>query len=228
MNQILTFIDTETTGLSTINGDRIVEIGAIQMLNGIILDKTFHYYINPQKLIPQEVVRIHGITNEKVKNAPIFQHIAEHLIEFVKDTILIAHNASFDIKFLNHELKLIGMPSLANKVEDTLKIAKSKFPGASASLDALCKRFNVDLAARTFHGALLDSKLLACVYRKMVINDQSALDFKIEQKKSKNNTERLLIRPIRSNLCFTQKNEEMLHVEFVKKYRLWGGLNLLN
>jgi DNA polymerase-3 subunit epsilon len=223
MNQILTFIDTETTGLSTINGDRIVEIGAIQMLNGIILDKTFHYYINPQKLIPQEVVRIHGITNEKVKNAPIFQHIAEHLIEFIKDTILIAHNASFDIKFLNHELKLIGMPSLANKVEDTLKIAKSKFPGASASLDALCKRFNVDLAGRTFHGALLDSKLLACVYRKMVINDQSALDFKIEQKKSTNNTERLLISPIRSSLCFTQKNEEMLHVEFVKKYGLWEG-----
>jgi DNA polymerase-3 subunit epsilon len=221
MNRILTFIDTETTGLSADNGDKIVEIGAIQMLNGIILDTTFHHYINPQRLIPIEATRIHGITNEKVRNAPLFSHIAEQLMEFIKDTILIAHNAPFDIKFLNHELKLLGMPQLTNDVEDTLRIAKSKFPGASASLDALCKRFNVDLAERTFHGALLDSKLLACVYRKMVINDQSALNFSMERKKSRLIAEKLPTRPIRHNLCQITQNEQTMHEEFSQKYKLW-------
>ena len=182
------FFDTETTGLSTTNGDKIVEIGCIEMIDNIVTDEYFHQYINPERHIPEEVVKIHGITNEKVKDSPKFREIANDFLKFIDGATLIAHNASFDIRFLNHELELCGLPIINNIVEDTLKIARVKYPGSPASLDALCRKFNVDLSDRSLHGALLDSKLLALVYRKMVLNDQSLISFNKElQKKASNN-----------------------------------------
>jgi DNA polymerase-3 subunit epsilon len=171
---ILIFFDTETTGLNPNEGHRIVEIGAIKMKGGIIQEDKehiFHHYVNPERNIGPEVIKIHGITNEKVKNSPKFREIAQNFLNFIKDGILVAHNASFDIKFINYQLKLCGLPELQNQVIDTLVLAKKKYPGSPASLDALCKRFSINLQERTFHGALLDSKLLACVYRKMTTHD---------------------------------------------------------
>jgi DNA polymerase-3 subunit epsilon len=175
-------LDTETTGLCPYpsqngkfgSGDhRIVEIGAIIMENWLFSENDkdqgiFHHYINPERIIGEEVIKIHGITNEKVKNAPKFQDIAKKFLEFIKDSTLVIHNAKFDLKFLNFQLELVGLPKISNNVIDTLIVAKEKFPGSPASLDALCKRFDVSLKDRSFHGALLDSKLLACVFRKMM------------------------------------------------------------
>lgn len=217
MNKKLIFFDTETTGLSPDKGDRIVEIGAIQMENGIILDETFHKYIHPDRNIPMESTKIHGITNDKVKNAPRFAEIVKDFLQFIEGATLVAHNANFDIKFINHELKLLGLSSLTNEVEDTLKIARKKFPGSPASLDALCKRFSVDLTERTFHGALLDSKLLACIYRKMVINDQINLNF--NQDNFGNNEKKKVIRQIREKLCVVCEEEGVLSEGFRMR---WG------
>jgi DNA polymerase-3 subunit epsilon len=214
-NQRLIFFDTETTGLSTTNGDKIVEIGCVEMINGIITGEHFHHYINPERHIPAEVVKIHGITNEKVKDSPKFHEIAQDFLNFIEGAILIAHNANFDIKFINHELNLSNLPQLNNIVEDTLKIARIKFPGAPASLDALCKRFEVDLTDRSFHGALLDSKLLACVYRKMVLNDQSSIEF---NRKNKNlNEKKRPVRPLR-NIGLPTTEEQKIHSEYIKKH----------
>jgi DNA polymerase-3 subunit epsilon len=210
----LIFFDTETTGLSTTNGDKIVEIGCIEMVNGIITGEHFHYYINPERHIPIEVVKIHGITNEKVRNSPKFHQIAQDFLDFIEGAILVAHNANFDIKFINHELSLCNFPLLNNVVEDTLKIARKKFPGAPATLDALCKRFEVDLSDRSFHGALLDSKLLACVYRKMVLNDQGSIEF---DDKNWLNEEKRPIRTVR-NLGLPIEEELILYEEYRKKY----------
>lgn len=214
MNKRLIFFDTETTGLSTTNGDKIVEIGCVEMIDGIITGEHFHHYINPERIIPIEVIKIHGITNEKVKDSPKFREIAQDFLNFIDGAILIAHNANFDIKFLNHELGLCNLPELKNIIEDTLQIARKKYPGSPASLDALCKRFSVDLADRTFHGALLDSKLLACVYRKMVLNDQSSIEFTKLNIKAK--TTKKIIRESR-NLGLPIKQELILYEQFITK-----------
>jgi DNA polymerase-3 subunit epsilon len=159
--------DTETTGFDPKTGDKIVEIGALRiydkMRTGDPKD-TFHLLVNPERDIPDQVVKVHGITNEKVKDSPIFSDIIDDFLAFIGDAPLVAHNASFDMKFLNAELDHIGKPALTNEVVDTLAIARRKFPGARATLDALCSRFEVDLSERSFHGALLDSQLLADVY----------------------------------------------------------------
>lgn len=170
----LIFFDTETTGLNPNDGHRIVEIGAIKMNSGIIQedkDGVFHHYINPERHIGPEVIKIHGITNEKVKNSPKFHQIAQDFLKFIEDATLVAHNAQFDLKFINYQLKLCGLGELKNQIIDTLALAKKKFPGSPASLDALCKRYSISLQERSFHGALLDSKLLACVYRKITMHD---------------------------------------------------------
>ena len=170
----LVFFDTETTGLSPKSGHRICEIGAIKMdTGGIILDEEFHHYINPERIIGEDVIRIHGITNDKVRHSPKFANIIDDFLKFIDGATLVAHNARFDMDFINYQLQMHGHGALKNKVIDTLVVAKKKYPGSPASLDALCRKFNVSLENRQFHGALLDSRLLACVYRKMVMNDQN-------------------------------------------------------
>ncbi len=222
MGARLIFFDTETTGLSTTNGDKIVEIGCVEMIDGIMTTEYFHHYINPERNIPDEVIKIHGITNEKVKDAPKFRNIAKDFLEFIDGATMVAHNANFDIRFLNHELQLCGLPFLSNIIEDTLKIARSKYPGSPASLDALCRKFSVDLTDRSFHGALLDSKLLALVYRKMVLNDQSHIEFNKKLQKKINLQSQKNKKPIKdSRKLGIPSNAEL---EFYEKFIIKNNL----
>ena len=169
--------DTETTGLSPEKGDRLVEIGAVELINHLPTGKTYHQYINPERDVPEEVVAVHGLTEEFLKDYPVFADIAADFIEFVGDDgILVAHNATFDMNFINYELKKIGREEYSfDRVIDTLEIARKMFPGAKNNLDALCKRFGVDNSSRTLHGALLDADLLAQVYLELLGGDEPSM-----------------------------------------------------
>ena len=159
------FLDIETTGLSFKDNHKIVEIACVQTTELIPNNRIFHKIINPERVVPEEAFKIHGFSTEYLKDKPTFSDIAEEFISFIKDYDLIIHNASFDIPFINHELKLLKKDIIKNnKIIDTLNLARNKFPGSSNSLDALCKRFNVDLSRRTKHNALLDCDLLREVY----------------------------------------------------------------
>ena len=165
----LIVLDTETTGLDPNSGHRIVEIGALELVNLIPTGNKFHYYLNPQRDVPDEAYRIHGISTEFLKDKPLFSHIVEEFITFIADSKLVIHNAKFDMKFINHELKLTAKQTLDMSITiDTMMIARKKFPGARASLDDLCKRFKIDLSKRKHHGALLDAELLSELYIHMM------------------------------------------------------------
>ena len=169
--------DTETTGMDPFSGDRIVEIGAVELYNHLPTGKTLQLYINPEREVPQEAIDVHGITNEFLKDKPIFSQVYSEFVDFVgEDSVLVAHNAEFDMRFVNWELEQVGHPAIPPKrVVDSLKIAREKFPGSPANLDALCRRFNIDNTERTFHGALLDSELLAEVYLELLGGRQRGL-----------------------------------------------------
>ncbi len=181
-------LDTETTGLDADNGDRIVDIGCVELENHQPTGKTFQVYINPMRSISEEVVRIHGLTEEFLSDKPTFEEIADDFLAFVgEDTPLVIHNATFDIKFLNMELKRCHRPLLSqDRVIDTLILAKNKFPGARVNLDVLCKRFNVDASKRTVHGALLDSELLADVYLELITDRELVFSSKEKEVKKIN------------------------------------------
>jgi len=158
-------LDTETTGLDPKDGHKVIEIGGVEMINKVITGNKFHYYINPERDVPQDAYRIHGISSEFLKDKPLFKDIANEFINFIQNAKLVIHNAPFDIKFLNSELTLLNLPSIdLAGVIDTLAIARRTFPGARANLDALCKRFKVDNTNRQFHGALKDAYLLSEIY----------------------------------------------------------------
>ena len=162
-------LDTETTGFDPESGDRIVEIGAVELWNHIATGKTYHQYINPLRDMPQEAFEVHGLSAEFLSDKPVFPAIAQAFLDFVGDARLVIHNASFDMKFLNAELGWVGKPLIPmDRAIDTLLIARKKFPGSPASLDALCRRFGIDNSARTLHGALLDSEILAEVYLELI------------------------------------------------------------
>jgi len=170
-------LDTETTGLNARGGDRIIEIGCLEMINRIATGESFHHYIDPQREVPAEAEAIHGISTAQLAGKPLFGDIVADMEEFLGDAKLVIHNASFDLGFLNAELERVGRAPLdAARAVDTLQIARRKFPGAPASLDALCKRFGVDNSSRTYHGALLDAELLADVYVELVGGRQAGLD----------------------------------------------------
>lgn len=159
-------LDTETTGFDPETGDRIVEIGALELMNHLPTGRTFHVYINPQRSMPQEAFDVHGLGDDFLRDKPLFAEVARDFVDFIgEDAKLVIHNAQFDMKFLNWELKTAGYPVMpSSRAVDTLEIARMRFPGAQNSLDALCRRFRVDNSGRTLHGALLDSELLAEVY----------------------------------------------------------------
>ena len=162
-------LDTETTGFEPSEGDRIVEIGAVELFNHLPTGRTYHQYINPERNMPEAAFNVHGLSEEFLLTKPLFKDIAQDFIDFIKDSKLVIHNASFDMKFLNAELKWVNRPALPNQQAiDTLAIARRKFPGSPASLDALCRRFGIDNSSRTLHGALLDSEILAEVYLELV------------------------------------------------------------
>jgi DNA polymerase-3 subunit epsilon len=157
--------DTETTGLNPAGGDRIVEIGCIEMVNRVETGRSFHAYFNPQRAMPVEAEAVHGLSNLFLSAQPLFEDKVEELIEFLADSPLVAHNASFDFGFLNNELQICGRPIVCtSRMVDTLVLARTRHPGAKHSLDALCTRFGVDRSLRVKHGALLDAQLLAQVY----------------------------------------------------------------
>jgi DNA polymerase-3 subunit epsilon len=162
-------LDTETTGLNPKDGHRIVEIGCLELINHVPTGEVFHVYINPQRPMPVEAFEIHGLSDEFLADKQSFEAIAGAFIEFVRDGILVIHNAPFDMKFLNSELARAERPPLPDEqVIDTLEIAKRKHPGGANSLDALCRRYGVDNSGRVKHGALLDSELLAEVYLELI------------------------------------------------------------
>lgn len=179
--------DTETTGFDPHQGDKLVEIGAIELINHIPTGKTYHQYINPLRDVPEEAFKVHGLSTEFLQNYPRFSEVAKDFLNFVGvDGILVAHNAQFDMGFVNYELKHNGFDTLQNhEVVDTLEIAKSKFPGARNNLDALCKRFNIDNSKRTKHGALLDAELLAEVYLELLGGAEPSMDLNSEVKNLK-------------------------------------------
>lgn len=162
-------LDTETTGFDPETGDRIVEIGAVELMGHMATGRTYHQYINPERSMPEEAFQVHGLGDEFLRDKPKFAEIGRAFLDFVGDAKLVIHNASFDMKFLNAELKWMGLPQLPfSQAIDTLEIARKKFPGSPASLDALCRRFGIDNSERTLHGALLDSEILAEVYLELI------------------------------------------------------------
>jgi DNA polymerase-3 subunit epsilon len=174
MRQI--FLDTETTGLSPDSGDRIVELGCVEMVNRRLTGRNLHHYLNPQRPNHEEAVRIHGLTDAFLADKPLFSAVAQEFVDFVQGAEIIAHNATFDVGFLDAELKRVGhapVKQLVTKVTDSLQLAREQFPGKANSLNALCKRLEVDISSRTLHGALLDAGLLAEVYIRMTRGQNS-------------------------------------------------------
>ena len=162
-------LDTETTGFDPQSGDRIVEIGAIELMGHVPTSNVFHEYIDPEREMPKEAFEVHGLGDEFLRGKPKFAQIGQRFLDFIGDAKLVIHNAAFDMKFLNAELKWIGLPTLPfSRAIDTLEIARRRFPGSPASLDALCRRFTIDNSSRTLHGALLDSEILAEVYLELI------------------------------------------------------------
>jgi DNA polymerase-3 subunit epsilon len=169
-------MDTETTGLDPADGHRIVEIGAVELVNLLPTGRVYHQYINPERPVPREAENIHGLGNDFLRDKPVFARIATDFLDFIGDSTLVIHNAAFDMRMLNAELTRLGQPVLPmSRAVDTLEIARKRFPGAQASLDALCRRFGVDNSGREKHGALLDTELLAEVYLELMGGRQQGL-----------------------------------------------------
>lgn len=169
-------LDTETTGLDPFKGDRLVEIGCVEIVNRFLTGRVFHRYLNPERSMPIEAFNVHGLSEAFLSDKPKFREIADEFLDFVGDDPLVIHNAAFDIGFLNHELKKVGKPAiLQSRVIDTLMLARRRHPGQQNSLDALCQRYGIDNSRRTKHGALLDSEILAEVYAELTGGRQSSL-----------------------------------------------------
>ena len=209
-------LDTETTGLSVREGHRIVEIGCIELENLIPTKRQFHYYINPERRVSEEALKIHGYSDEFLSKQKKFSEIVEEFLEFIKDKTLIIHNAEFDISHLNNELKIFGKERINNKVIDTLSLARDKFPGSQVSLDALCKRFRIDNSKRVTHTALVDCSLLSKVYINLIDQKEPTLDFqnKDEQPNLDVNNELFYYKKI----VKPDSNEIEKHKEYLGKY----------
>ncbi|MEP3297210.1 MAG: DNA polymerase III subunit epsilon [Pseudoruegeria sp.] len=215
-------LDTETTGFEPESGDRIVEIGAVELLNHMPTGRTYHQYINPERSMPQGAFEVHGLGDEFLADKPIFRNIAQAFIDFIGDSLLVIHNASFDMKFLNAELKWLNRPALPmSQSLDTLAIARKKFPGSPASLDALCRRFGIDNSSRTLHGALLDSEILAEVYLELIGGRQP--DFGLSASnggQQSGSSAQDAWRPNRRSTPLPSRlseNENVAHLEFIEK-----------
>jgi DNA polymerase-3 subunit epsilon len=170
-------LDTETTGLEVLDGHRIIEIGALEVIDNILTGTEFHYYLNPGRSVSHRAYEVHGISTEFLQDKPKFDNIARDFLNFIADSNLIIHNAPFDLKFLNHELKLLGLPSIASEQAiDTVLLARRLFPGSRVNLDALCKRYKIDVSHRQYHGAIKDCHLLYKVYIELTGGRQKSFD----------------------------------------------------
>jgi DNA polymerase III subunit epsilon len=210
-------LDTETTGLDPLAGHRVVEVGCLELVNTVATGNTFHAYFNPEMIMPSGAQDVHGLTDEFLADKPLFSERVEEFLAFIGDAQLVIHNAQFDMGFLNAELERAGKPPLANQYVDTVSMARRKFPGQRASLDALCERFGIDNSSRTKHGALLDSELLAEVYLELSGGRQRDLGLAPEESgrrvgASRSKSSARPVRPHAANAA-----ELAAHAEFLRK-----------
>lgn len=221
-------LDTETTGFDPETGDRIVEIGAVELMGHMATGRTYHQYINPERAMPDDAFQVHGLGDDFLRDKPKFAEVGQAFLDFIGDAKLVIHNAAFDIKFLNAELKWMNLPQIPwEQAIDTLAIARKRFPGSPASLDALCRRFNIDNSSRTLHGALLDSEILAEVYLELIGGRQPdfALSAKPEAASGETQTDwtpKPRANPLPSRLS---EKEAAAHAEFIGKLggdAMWG------
>ena len=212
-------LDLETTGLNPLEGHKIIEIGCVELIDNFPTGSIWQTYINPSRNIPQEAFEIHGLTEEFLENKPFFKDTINEFLNFIRDSDLIIHNAKFDMKFLNYELEANNLNTISNnKVIDTIDIAKNMFPGQSISLDALCKRYKIDLEKRKFHGALLDAELLAEVYLEMQGGRQQGFDLK---NKYINAKEKIDIK----NIQYSKKIYKLTKEEIENNNKLMKSIN---
>jgi DNA polymerase-3 subunit epsilon len=205
-------LDTETTGLNAKLGDRIIELGCVEILNRRVTGNHFHRYVNPEREIEEGALKVHGITGEFLQDKPKFREVAAEFLDYVRDAELIIHNAAFDVEFLDKELDMLGLPPISGhcaEVVDTLKLARELHPGKRNSLDALCERYEVDNAHRTLHGALLDAALLAEVYLSMT-RGQDSLAIDLDGAALQGGTARLAAREGRPALIAAPPSAEEL------------------
>ena len=179
-------LDTETTGLSVREGHRIVEIGCVELDNLTLTQKKFHCYLNPERKVSEKALEVHGYSDEFLSSKKKFKDIADEFLNFIKDKKLIIHNAEFDLSHLNNELKILGKEIIKNEIVDTLVLARDKFPGSPANLDALCKRYRIDNSKRTQHTALIDCDLLAKVYINLIDQKEPTLNFQNQTNQNEN------------------------------------------
>ncbi|MDR2666938.1 MAG: DNA polymerase III subunit epsilon [Holosporales bacterium] len=215
-------LDTETTGLSFMDGDKVAEIGCVEIIDKKITGKTFHIYINPQREMSEEAFKISGLTYDFLGKFKPFKEIYMEFLNFILDSRLIIHNAPFDIGFLNHELSLIGAAQIqSHRVLDTLQMAKEKFPGSPSTLDALCRRFSIDLTPRYKHGALIDAELLANVYLHMSVEFLQKDIFNTGQDTTEetNFFERSVVKNLEPRHFFPSNEEHKLHSDLLKKIK---------
>jgi len=219
-------LDTETTGFDPVTGDRLVEIGCIELENHIQTGRNFHRYLNPEREVPDAAFRIHGLSTAFLADKPKFAAVADEFLAFVGEDPLVIHNAEFDMKFINYELEKAGKRAIPfQRAIDTVKMARTKFPGSPASLDALCKRFNIDNSNRTLHGALLDAQLLADVYLELLGGRQTGLTLAAEDTGTSdmNFAKRAgpaSSRPVREPRLFAPTPEELAaHAAFIAKLK---------
>lgn len=220
--------DTETTGFYAEDGDKIVEIGAVELLNHIPTGVTYHQYINPLREVPEEAFKVHGLNYEFLKNYPTFNEVAKDWLDFIGDAKLVAHNASFDMKFVNCELRALNHNEITwDRVTDTLAIARKLFPGARVNLDALCKRFGVNNSSRTLHGALLDAQLLAEVYLELIGGQEPSMMMEMNASKNKEAVDFNQEKKFREPRVFPiSEEEEKAHEEFLAakiKAAVWNS-----
>ncbi|MBK1663217.1 DNA polymerase III subunit epsilon [Rhodospirillum rubrum] len=216
-------LDTETTGLDPATGDRLVEIGCIELINHMPSGNDLHLYVNPERDMPPEAFRVHGLSETFLADKPLFAEVVDEFLAFIGEDRLIIHNAAFDMKFLNAELARLKRPPLPmSRALDTLRMAQARFPGAQASLDALCRRFGVDTSARTKHGALIDCVLLAEVYLELIGGREPGLALSADKRRDGAAVQ--VARPFRAPRPHAVSPEEQAaHEEFLKKVKdpLW-------
>ncbi len=226
-------LDTETTGLDPFTGHRIVEIGAVEMVNKSRTGRHFHVYINPERDMPPEAERVHGLSSAFLSDKPVFAAVAQQFVDFIADSKLVIHNAGFDMKFINYELeKHRYAPVEMSRAIDTVIIARKKFPGSPASLDALCRRFDIDLSARTHHGALLDAELLAEVYIELCGGRQVTISFDGGKKQASSSEDAPLARAaviIAKREFPLSEEEKALHAAMVAKLKnaVWNEFDVV-
>ncbi|MBT8424031.1 MAG: DNA polymerase III subunit epsilon [Silicimonas sp.] len=225
-------LDTETTGFDPESGDRIVEIGAIELQGHVPTGSTFHQYVNPERSMPQEAFEVHGLSDEFLRDKPLFKDVAQGFVDFIGESKLVIHNAAFDMKFINAELTWLGLTKIPwEQAIDTLDIARRKFPGSPASLDALCRRYGIDNSSRTLHGALLDSEILAEVYLELIGGRQPDFALGSAPTKTPDEIEISAWRPFARAVTLPRRisdQEESDHAAFVQEMganSLWSKLS---